>query len=197
MTRRRAPGFTLLEVMTVVALVAVMTGLAVSGGMSLVYNARVTGEAEVLASFLRTTGLRAISTGCAHKVRYRGPAFTPTGTPPTARTLQVYRAATCQLDTDGDGLGEAVQLHVQPADLLVSSYELASGVEVSIGATNFSTDTLAGFIVGFQPNGSFVAGSDTNSGSAALAVSDIIVAPSEPGPSRTISLRGGNNVILR
>ncbi|MBL9039752.1 MAG: prepilin-type N-terminal cleavage/methylation domain-containing protein [Archangium sp.] len=203
MTARQNRGFTLLEVMITVGIVAIVTGLAVAGGQSMVINARSSGEAEIIASFLRNSGLRAISTGCAHKVRYRGLSFTPTGTPPTAGTLQVYRAASCQV-------ADATQLHVQTNDWLLSSYSLTQGVQVKIGTTTYSTETANGFIIGFQSDGTLLGANDTSSASASLGTSNgfqtngtlinsatiTVTAPSSTY-NRLVTLRGGNNVVLR
>jgi prepilin-type N-terminal cleavage/methylation domain-containing protein len=151
---RRHRGFTLLEVMIVVAIVGIMGTLAYSGFQTARNNARISGEAETLALFLRLGKLRTISTGCSHVVRYRGPNYTNV---PVERRgiLELIRKANCTMNTVGDTAQVA-------GDRVVNEYRVAATVPVvdNLGAT-LQARSLH---FGFTPTGGFFSGDEATLG---------------------------------
>ncbi len=149
-------GFTLLEIMVVVAIMGVLSALAVTGYQGVMRNARTNGEADTLAQFFKNARLRSIATGCAHVVRYTGQSYSlPAGQP---RMLVMYRKAGCTVST-------AASLYfsiVAPADRMVNTYQLP---EMPLSVENLGTpnNDLAddSLMVGFGADGKYVGAIDT------------------------------------
>lgn len=119
-------GFTLIEIMVVMAITAILTTLSVVGYQSVMKNARTNGEADVVSTFLKNARLRSVSTGCPHVVRYNGQLYS--GTTP-ARSLTMYRKAGCTV-----AVGTTAQnTTVSPYDVVVNSYQLTANMNVVAG----------------------------------------------------------------
>lgn len=72
----RAPGFTLLEVVVVIAILGVMAALAVPNLIPVVERSKARGAAENLASFVDDARRRAMTSGRCHRVVVSGDTAT-------------------------------------------------------------------------------------------------------------------------
>lgn len=142
LARPRSKGFTLIEVMTVVAIIGVLSSLSIMGYQGVVRNARVNGEADIVAQFFKNARLRSVSTGCPHVVRYSLPTDT---TQPG--TLTMYRKGNCQLA----GTTLPQELVTAPLDVIVNTYQTTPNM---LAKPPFA-GSLAGIplYLGFTPNG--------------------------------------------
>jgi prepilin-type N-terminal cleavage/methylation domain-containing protein len=117
--KARRGGFTLIEMMMVVAIVGILSGLAVGGIRGLVDQGRANGTAGSLARLVANARLRAISMGCRTSVQVNGPSYapssgTPVGFPSAPNTVSVFMKKQCD-STNG---------YFEAGDRIVSSYSL-------------------------------------------------------------------------
>jgi len=183
-------GFTLIEVMVVVAIIGVMTSLSVVGYQSVMRNARTNGEADMIAQFLKNARLRAVSTGCPHVVRYVVP---PTTSPMTAGSLTMYRKANCQLATT-----DLPQTTTAPLDVLVNRYETTPNMWVvsSSAAANLAGRTYyVGFTVSGTPLSAYDNGTLTALGSATMSIN--VRARETEKYARDVTITGAGDVLAQ
>jgi prepilin-type N-terminal cleavage/methylation domain-containing protein len=196
MSRRLgARGFTLLEMMLVVALSAIMAALAFAGYQEATTIGRVNGESEVLSNFLRLARLRAVSTGCGHTVRIRGPGFIEAGQ--ASGQILLIRERGCAVTGGASG-----NLLLQPGDEVVNSYNMDRRI-LLVSPTRGDATNLS-LYYGFDPNGAFVQGIEDPLGTILapdpLGVSGLTSASaSNPdggaaGIAKRLQISGGGNV---
>lgn len=96
---RKARGFTLLELMIVVAIIGVLGALSVFALGQILQQGRVNGAAARLTQLLRDARTRAVTQRCPHLVqinaRTYAPASPPAGAPRRAMTASIIRKANC------------------------------------------------------------------------------------------------------
>ena len=184
-------GFTLIEIMVVVAITAVLTTLSVVGYQSVMMNARTNGEADVISMFLKNARLRAVSTGCPHVVRYNGQSYS--GSSP-ARSLTMYRKAGCTV-----AIGTAAQnTTVLPYDVVVNSYQLTANMNVIAGsvADLEPQSVMVAFLADGTPlTVSETGGTTTNRGTGAQQLT--IKAKSTEVYSRVVILNASGDVYVQ
>ena len=78
--RDRTHGFTLLEVLVVIAMLVVVAGISLPLLASAMQRAQARGAGQILAAAIRDARMRAVSTGWQYRVR----AYGPTGAVPNA-----------------------------------------------------------------------------------------------------------------
>ncbi len=184
-------GFTLIEIMVVVAITAVLTTLSVVGYQSVMMNARTNGEADVISMFLKNARLRAVSTGCPHVVRYNGQSYS--GSSP-ARSLTMYRKAGCTV-----AIGTITQnTTVTPNDVVVNNYQLTANMNVVGGAVG-DLDAISA-MVAFSADGTPLTvtetgGATTNRGTGAQQIT--IKAKSTEVYSRVVILSPAGDVYVQ
>lgn len=172
MTKRR--GFTLVEMMIVVAIIAVLATLAGIGGSRMVALGRINGDTDVMASFMRSARLKAIASGCPHVVRYNGPTA-----PQRPGTMLVYRKRNCRLQVAQD-LSPITTGPVNLMDIEVNSYRVSPSIltfETGLGSLEGRM-----MLVGFNPQGRVLAGTVDTGGS---------VTATSPTPNFNIVKKGG------
>jgi prepilin-type N-terminal cleavage/methylation domain-containing protein len=94
-------GFTLLELLLVVAIVAVLAGLSANAISQTVTLGRVNGAANDTARVLMNGRLRAATMACRTSVQINGPTYAPPSTavgPRQASTVFVFMKANCIAD---------------------------------------------------------------------------------------------------
>ncbi len=179
--RHHRAGFTMLEMMVVIAIIGVLAGLAIVNLTSLNGTAKANGEAEVIAQMIRVTRMQAISTGCGHVFRYRGLEYAGAD----KGTLTVYRKKTVSCV-----LGAPTDLVFGAGDLVVNSHQLSTGMVVVAGA-DLKDKSVE---LGFNANGTTVSGAD---GSAWALVPFVVSSLQNDRYTRTVAFLGGSNVTLQ
>ena len=179
-------GFTLIEVMTVVAITGLLTALSVAGYQSVTRNGRTNGETDVMTQFLKDARLRSVASGCPHVVRYNGQHF---GTLPG--TLMMYRkGGDCSM-----GATPSVNTSSAPLDVLVNTYVLAPNMVVTSSSAASDLDAksvVTGFTTSGVPVSAYFAGSWVGLGSATHTLT-IKASPTEQY-SRQIVITGAGDV---
>lgn len=176
--RRPARGVTLLEVLVVVAIVAILSAIAAGGLQSLVSRTRVAQTGRTLASALRNTRLRAVATGCFHFAQVNGPQYAGVnagvvGFPTRRNTVSIVRKANC----------DATLPVFQPGDQVVDSFPMHDGPLASV---QFDVPPLLGttlgnnaFTVGWDRTAARFVAADTGGGGA-LSFVDVTAAAPNP-----------------
>lgn len=121
-TRRRAAGMTMLEMMTVVALIGVLSGLSGAAISDMVRSGRVIASSKGFMTALGTVRLRAAATNCPHYVQVNGPTYAGTGStgfPAGASTIALVRKGDCNSTVVGFEAGDRVvdQIRLGPDEL--------------------------------------------------------------------------------
>lgn len=110
-------GFTLLEMMTVVAIIGVMASVAVINFRDQIDRARARGAAKSFARTISDTRLRAMTMACTFGVQINGPQYYPTTVPTgmikARNTIIVYRKANCD--------GTVPNLFYEPGDKIIAT----------------------------------------------------------------------------
>jgi len=132
---RRPRGFTLAEVMVVMAIIGVLCGL-MSGVMSRTYGASAKSVSGQLVSTMSLARLRAAATRRIHRVVVQ------------PRQLSIWQAATSGLATPIDW--QQVQVVKIPSGVVV--WNAQAGALVSPGATPTQSAALA-YPIEFRPDG--------------------------------------------
>ncbi len=183
MTRAARPraGFTMLEMMMVLAIISILAALAIVNLTSLNGTAKSNGEAEVIAQMIRVTRMQALSTGCGHVFRYRGLEYSGSD----KGTLTVYRKKTASCV-----LGAPADLVFSAGDLVVNTHQLSLGMVVAAGV-DLKDQSVE---LGFNANGTTVSGTD---GSARALVPFVVKSLQNDRYTRTVAFLGGSNVTLQ
>jgi prepilin-type N-terminal cleavage/methylation domain-containing protein len=128
-------GYTLMELMVTVALLAIMSSLTVAGLQPLLARFRLRQATEATAQLLVRTRLRAIETGRCHHVEVLEDG-TPVGPGAVGDTLRVSRRrdADCEARTDPLALVEVERMRL-PERMLVRQEGSGSLVFRSTGRT--------------------------------------------------------------
>lgn len=152
MSRR---GFTLLEMMTAVAVAGILSSLAMISLTAATNTAKVSGDADVLANFMRNARLRSIAQGCPFVVRWSGERANL-----NPRSVMLYRKRSCQLGTPQDLRFDAAPVN---GDIVINRYEPNRGLEMRAAGVDLTALT---YYVGFNPLGAPMSG-NSFSGSVA------------------------------
>ncbi len=99
-SRQRTAGFTLVELMAVVAIIGVLSALGLAGIVEISKFGRVNGSATMLARILANARTRSITERCMYVVQVSGSQWAPglaagPDVRPIPRSIQVYRKANC------------------------------------------------------------------------------------------------------
>ena len=183
--RQGSEGFTLIEVMVVVAIIGLLTSLSIVGYQAVTRNARTNGEADTLSQFLKNARLRAVSTGCPHVVRYEVPSAAM-----AAGTMTIYRKSPCTLTT----AGLVQNTSTAPVDVVVNTYVTTPNMVVT--ASN-AAGLLTGktYYVGFATDGLPISGYyDTALNGVVGAASLVFKARAADTYSRTLTISGAGDV---
>ena len=162
MSRR---GFSLIELMVVVAIVGILGAMAAYSLSSVNEIGRVNGGAQGIANILRSARARAIMERCTYYVQFNGPAYTaltaPVDVPRTANTIIVWRKNNCQSNITAYVPGLAANLR----DRRVNDYSMTEfGTEVvfSPGIIAGNRLTTQSASIGWQGDGTRVVWRDDN-----------------------------------
>jgi prepilin-type N-terminal cleavage/methylation domain-containing protein len=175
MNRRRLPmarprGVTLLEVMMVVAIIGVLSGIGGGALRSLITSSKVLATEKVIRATVAGARLRAVSGNCAHFVQINGTGYAGVGAagfPGRPRQIAVVRKGRC----------DAPDPFFEPGDTVVDSdwlFDASVRNELVLPAGLYASQTLdtAAFTVGFSLTGARVVAVDaSNSGTFATDAS--------------------------
>ncbi|MDP3506013.1 MAG: prepilin-type N-terminal cleavage/methylation domain-containing protein [Myxococcales bacterium] len=117
-------GFSLVELMIVVAIVGILAALSAFTLSSVNELGRLNGNAQVLSNIMRTARTRAITERCTYVVQLNGPRFSPTADMPRQpSTVVMWRKNNCQTPP---GTIFAYEIGLPPAnrDRRVNDYNL-------------------------------------------------------------------------
>ena len=139
MKQQHRGGMTLLEIMVVVAIVGLMSSLAVAGIGSATRMGKVNGSASLIAQVMNTARARAVSERCTYVVQINGPGYAPSAAPADvlrrAATVLLYRKNDCNSVIGAYEPGLALPVR----DRLVAEYSLAE-----FGMTQFTSPPMVG-----------------------------------------------------
>ncbi|MEW5737581.1 MAG: prepilin-type N-terminal cleavage/methylation domain-containing protein [Myxococcota bacterium] len=160
---RKPRGFTLLEMMIVVAIIGILGSLSVFALSSILQQGRVNGASARLTQLLRDARARSVTQRCPHFVqinaRQYAPAAPPAGLPRRAMSASLIRKGNCNLPAsqnfyeEGTSLADRdkVLLEVELADLSTpNAVTVYLPVPNTIVAGAELTKAIA---VGFDANG--------------------------------------------
>lgn len=101
----RRKGFTLLEMMVVVSIIGIMTGLAAYNISNIITRGRINGTTQQLAQTLASARTRAIAMACPISVQINGPLYNPTTVPPNfvKSGIVVFRKDVCDPSATPNG----------------------------------------------------------------------------------------------
>ncbi len=150
-------GFTLIEMMIVVAIIGVLSAMSVWAMNSFTANMKVSADANTLASFIRSARLKTYAQGCPHVVQLVIPAA---GTTTRAR-MTLYRKASCTLADVNQLLrvNNSPPIAGTPNDIVSSSEDVQAGALLSV--VNGGGVGLAGseiYVGMFGPDGNALFG---------------------------------------
>ncbi|CAN5850755.1 hypothetical protein BH11MYX3_BH11MYX3_03160 [soil metagenome] len=158
--RRQSSGFTLIELMVVIAIIAVVSALMVSvSGRT--YGANARNFADQLTQTMSLAKQRAVSTRKWQRVEITGSA---PASPAVATTVTLWQwsnigmttpAGTCTVGPPAINCWQVVQQNTIPTG--VSVWEGSTTIDVSGGLTK-TENTALDFNVDFKPDGSSTGG---------------------------------------
>ena len=172
MARRSARGFTLLEMMMVVAIGAILAAMGGSAFLGLLRTNRANSTTRSVLTMLRSARTRAMTAVCPHFVQINGRAYAgPVGSPNRPATIYLVRKGFCAssnmffeagdrvMDSTAlgpDGLPASVDLFVPAtvvgsgvlvSESIVVGYGVEGALPVTAGQLNIPVDTGSGFSV--------------------------------------------------
>ncbi len=154
MTSRPSPrGFSLIEMMTVVAIISIISSLGVASIVSITRTGRVNGTSTVLARMLANARTRAVVERCPYLVQIGGQRWSPAGAPQGQRILKrgvvVYRKNDC---LSVNGVYEVGDHYVQEFSMDDSTGRVILTTSPAGVVPNDWLD-LAGVIIAYSPTG--------------------------------------------
>jgi prepilin-type N-terminal cleavage/methylation domain-containing protein len=192
--RSKARGVTLLEMMIVVAITGIMSGLAGVELITIIRQNRVTSSAKTLATMLRNSRVRAMVTGCPHLIQINGNAYAGTGPSCTVAT-QCFVTKQASATMWRKGNCASTQSWFETGDVRVEELNLADlglgegGVELGVAADLLADGLLdtESITIGYDRDGARLQAADlTGAGTtgyaaiAAPATNDLLF-PRRPG----------------
>jgi prepilin-type N-terminal cleavage/methylation domain-containing protein len=195
--QRRVRGVTLIEILVVVAIIGVMTSLALVAMGDIQFVSRSNGDLEVIGQYIRNARMRALAQGCAHVVRVSG-SQAPAPATNRRAAVELFRKGNCRgLNVAADWIptGTAGRSpRVEDGDVPVNSASMGVQTRLRTGL-----DDIRAFatLVTVLPNGAMQVYRDDGSAVTLTAVADFNVQTKDGvGVVRTLRLNGGNNVGL-
>lgn len=119
--------------MVVVAIIGVMSSLAIGSFLQLIRRGRVNGAASGVARMMASARVRAIGMACRTSVQINGPDYVPatpvTGAPTAPGMISVFRKDTCDALAAPNGFFE----NVTTPDHIIASYPVGERtVEINV-----------------------------------------------------------------
>lgn len=156
--RRSQRGFSLIEMMVVVAVIAVLAGLMISLSTKS-YGANPRAVSDQIVATMNLAKLRAISTRRWHRVEVTG----PTATTPNSVILWQWSdvgmgvpTGSCVLGPPATACWQVVEVTSLPRTIVI--HNATTTVYASAGAASVVQDPSLDFLIDFRPDGSSTAG---------------------------------------
>jgi prepilin-type N-terminal cleavage/methylation domain-containing protein len=192
-------GFTLIEMMIVVAIIGVLSAMSVWAMNSFTANMKVSADANTLASFIRSARLKTYAQGCPHVVQLTIPAA---GTTTRAR-MTLYRKGSCTLTAANQLLrvNNSPPIAGTPNDIVSSSEEVQTGALLSV--TNGAGTNLAGseiYVGMFGADGNALFGNAPIAGTTVTAAGPgqlTLSNPSQKSTAFSVEVRNNGSVQVR